>query len=70
MVEAKDLPVQLGSTLLIELSATDQVSGQIVWRDGDHVGVKFHQRISWGAVSRLSKQEGPAEAGPRKPEET
>jgi hypothetical protein len=39
---AKLLP---GTTIVLELSATEHVAGQIAWRKGDRSGIKFHEKL-------------------------
>ncbi|WP_338242331.1 PilZ domain-containing protein [Aurantiacibacter hainanensis] len=45
---------RLGCTVLVRLSAEDEVSGQIVWRQGEICGVHFHRQIPAEMICRLT----------------
>lgn len=43
-----------GTTVLVRLSAVDEIPGQIVWREQDLCGVHFHREIPAEMICRLT----------------
>ena len=37
--------LRAGTTIVLELSATEEVAGQVAWNKGDKSGIEFHQRL-------------------------
>jgi hypothetical protein len=38
-------PLRTGTTVVLELSATEQIAGQVAWHQGDKSGIEFHQNL-------------------------
>jgi hypothetical protein len=53
-IQTKSSFVQVGATILLRLSDRDEAAGQIVWKDLDHYGVKFHDEISDEAIDWIA----------------
>lgn len=45
---------RVGESILLTLSAGDEVAGQIIWRDGEEYGVKFYKEIDERVIDRVS----------------
>jgi hypothetical protein len=37
--------LRTGTTVVLELSSTEQVAGQVAWHKGDRSGIEFHQKL-------------------------
>jgi len=37
--------LRTGTTVVLELSATEQVAGQVVWHQGEKSGIEFHEKL-------------------------
>ena len=59
-------PLTLDSEVSIDIANLGEFSGTVVWRDGDHYGVKFHSFSSlvwqflgcWSTFESMSKMRG------------
>jgi hypothetical protein len=38
---------------VLEISATEEVAGQVAWNKGDQSGIEFHQKLCPGALLEL-----------------
>lgn len=38
-------PLRTGTTVVLELSASEQVSGQVAWHQGKKSGIEFHEKL-------------------------
>ena len=47
--------IQRGATILLDLSETDAIAGQVVWREDDRFGIEFHEHISSETLLRLTE---------------
>jgi hypothetical protein len=46
-------PIPARTTILIELDSDIEVAGEVVWREKDRAGIRFHERIATNRMMHL-----------------
>lgn len=57
MIRYDGPPIRPGTSILLDLSEMDEVSGQVIWRETEKMGVEFHQELAADAVARLAARD-------------
>ncbi len=63
LVEATAPLIKQGRTILLSLSDSVEIAGQVVWQDGSRFGVQFHREISTDELSSLMVRPDDRESG-------
>lgn len=72
-VALRDLHLELGATITLEMANGDRVAGQVVWSHASQAGVRFHRRLRSSTAIMLGIEQAVAtsvEVVPEYPEQT
>lgn len=59
-VAFRNLHVEPGGTITLEIGNGDQVAGEVVWCHASHAGIRFHRRLRSGTAVFLGIEQPPA----------